>query len=88
MRLHSFRASLKYDRIDHRPIRTRAHDERLIRNIRDKNPVYMKSLLFRTATTWNRLDNEIRRYKNETEFKAWLKKEYDKKIESLPDIAR
>ena len=84
--VHSFRASLKADRRDHRPIRTRAHDERLIVNTRAKNPAFRKSLLFRTASTWNKLDVTTRKYKNETEFKGWLKKEYDKKIEDLPDI--
>ena len=69
-----------------RLIRTRAHDERLLKTNRVKNPAYRKSLLFRTATLWNRLDVATRRYKKETEFKAWLKKEYDKKIKALPDI--
>ena len=86
MLVHSFRASLKIDRIDHRPIRTRAHDERLIKSHRVKNGAYRKSLLHRTSTVWNRLDVAIRCHKNETEFKSWLKKEYDKKVKALPNV--
>ena len=83
---HSFRASLQHHRLDHRPIRTRVHDERLIRVNRAYNPVFRKSLTYRTAEAWNHLDNAVRSYKTETEFKSWLKKEYDKKIVALPNI--
>ena len=86
MLLHSFRASLKQDRIDNRLIRTRAHDERLMKSHRVKNGAYRKSLLHRTSTIWNHLDVAVRQYKKETEFKSWLKKEYDKKIKLLPNI--
>ena len=83
---HSFKASLVPAKIDNRIIRTRRHDGRLMKVPRVKNPVFRKSLDFRTATIWNQQDIITRKTLHTTEFTAWLKKEYDKKITALPDV--
>ena len=83
---HAFDSSLCDDKIDKRPLRTRAHDARLLKVSRVHNPIYRKSLSHRDAILWNQLKVPTRLLRTSTGFNAWLKKEYDKKIKSLPDV--
>ena len=62
--------------IDSRDIRTRAHDERLVKIIRPKNPFYRKSYEFRVSSLWNSFDNEIRAHTEKDKFQRWNKKRY------------
>ena len=82
----AFVSSLDDKVIDKRNIRTRAHNARLIKVKRPKNPAYRKSLEFRIAMTWNSLDVQTRAIKDYSAFKRWLDKTLVDKLKKLPDI--
>ena len=64
---HAFNASLKDMNIDKRPLRTRAHDARLLKVSRVKNPIYRKSLIHRDAILWNQQKLPTRMLRTATE---------------------
>ena len=72
--------------IDRRNIRTRAHDERLLKVTRPKNPAYRHSVEYRLATTWNSLDTSIRSFTTKTQFKQWNDNIFKEKRNKLPNI--
>ena len=82
----AFEVSLDIKAVDRRNIRTRAHDERLLKVKRPKNPIYSRSLEFRVATTWNKLDITTRALKTKEQFKQWNDGKYKDKIKMLPDL--
>ena len=82
----AFVVSLDADALDKRQIRTRVHDERLLKITRPKNPAYRKSLEYRVATTWNKLEISIRAIKDHGNFKKWIDKTLVDKLKLLPNI--
>ena len=85
MNTAAFNYSINADHVDIRDIRTRAHDERLVKVIRPKNPFYRKSYEFRVSTLWNSFNNDIRSYKENEKFQRWNKKRF-KDILYPPDF--
>ena len=84
----AFLQSLNINLIDRRPIRTRAHDERLLRVTRPLNPMYRKSAEYRLSMRWNSFEKETRSITNEMQFKQWNDGIYKEKIKAFPDIPR
>ena len=82
----AFLQSLNINLVDRRPIRTRAHDERLLKVKRPLNPNYRKSLEYRLSMRWNSFENETRAIKEENQFKQWNDNIYKAKLKALPDI--
>ena len=56
----AFKAALDETALDIRPIRTRLHDQRLLKQSRSLNPAYVRSLEYRLSGAWNKLLVEIR----------------------------
>ena len=71
--------------IDKRNIRTRAHDNRLVKIVWPKNPHYRKSHEFRVSTLWNSFKDETRAIIDKDKFQRWNKKRY-KDILYPPEI--
>ena len=63
--------------IDIRPIRTRQHDQRLLKQSRSLNPAYVRSLEYRLAGAWNKLLVETRSIKEGPKFTKWNKETHD-----------
>ena len=82
----AFDVSLDIIALDRRIIRTRQHDERLLKVTRPKNPIYRRSIEYRVAIAWNKLDNSIRAYKSREQFKQWNDGKYKDKLKLLPDL--
>ena len=82
--MEAFKASMSPDLIDVRNIRTRAHDQRLLKIKRVKNPAYRNSLEFRTAIKWNSLHKDTRKIDDLASFTTWLDCFFDKKLEAYP----
>ena len=72
----AFDFSADVNNLDIRDIRTRAHDEHLVKIVRPKNPFYRKSFEFRVSSLWNSFDNEIRAHTENEKFQRWNKKRY------------
>ena len=85
MNTAAFDFSSDENNLDIRDIRTRAHDERLVKIIRPKNPFYRKSYEFRVSSLWNSFNNEIRAYVDKEKFQRWNKKRF-KDILHPPEI--
>ena len=82
----AFDLSLDIRAVDRRNIRTRKHDERLLKVTRPKNPIYRQSLEYRAAMKWNSFDIKVRAFKTREQFKQWNDGKYKDKIKSLPDL--
>ena len=70
--------------IDNRDIRTRAHDQKLLKIKRPINPFYRKSLEFRVPTTWNSFDNDTRSIIDKDRFQRWNKKRFKDLLQTPP----
>ena len=73
----AFKATLVEDALDVRPIRTRRHDQRLLKHTRSLNPVYARSLEYRLAGAWNNLVVETRAIKEGPRFTKWNKEQHE-----------
>ena len=76
----AFKASLDETALDIRPIRTRLHDQRLLKQSRSLNPAYTRSLEYRLAGAWNKLQVVTRSIKEGPKFTKWNKEFHDNLI--------